>query len=119
MESDGGVFEVMVVEVVLDVDCDIVLDIEFVFVGEGVDFVDEDFDVDGGVGVLEGEDCGGEVGEGFEVFVLSVDDLDQGIDFIEDGVYVEVGVFEDVDLVGEVLDLEVYEGVGGCKIQGI
>lgn len=116
MESDGGVFEAMVAEVVLDADCDIALDIELVLVGEGVDFVDEDFDVDGGVGALEGEDCGGEAGEGFEVLVLSVDDPDQGTDLTEDGVHVEVGVFEDVDLAGEVPDLEVHEGAGGRKI---
>ena len=57
-----------------------------------------------------------EAGEGFEVLVLSVDDPDQGTDLTEDGVHVEVGVFEDVDLAGEVPDLEVHEGAGGRKI---
>ncbi|PNY24708.1 hypothetical protein TCAP_05354 [Tolypocladium capitatum] len=93
-------------ELILDADGDVALDVELEVVGEAVDLVDEDLDVDVGVVALQGEDGGVEAGDGLEVVVLRVDDPDERANLAKDGVHVEVGVLEDVYLAGEVPYLE-------------
>ncbi|GJC86578.1 hypothetical protein ColLi_09416 [Colletotrichum liriopes] len=115
VEGDGGVLEAVVRELVLDADGDVALDVELVVVGEAVDLVDEDLNVDVWVEALEVKNCGVEPRHGLEVVVLRVDDPDEGTDLAKNGVHVKVGVLEEVDLAGEVPDLVVHERSGRCQ----
>ena len=108
MEIDGCVFDAVVRKLVLDSLDDVSLDVELVVVGQAIDFVDEDFDVDVWVAGLKVEDCAVEAVDGFEVVVLSIDDPEQGTNFAEDSFKVEGGAHE-IDLAREVPDLEVHE----------
>lgn len=74
MEIDRCVFDTVVGELVLNSLHDITLDIELVVVGETIHFVNEDLDVDIRVGRLEIENGTVEAIDGFQVFVLGVDD---------------------------------------------
>lgn len=76
--------------------------------------MDEDFDVDIRVAWLKIEDCAVKAVDGFEVVVLSVNYPDQGTNFAENGIEVEGGVHE-VNLAGEVPNLEVHEGAKRCE----
>ena len=109
VEGDGRVLAAVVGELVLDADGDVALDVELVVVGEAVDLVDEDLYVDVGVRALQLEDGDVEAGDGLEVVVLGVDDPYQGSDLAKDGLHIEARVLEDVNLAGEVPDLEVHE----------
>lgn len=87
---------------------DVPLGLHFVVVRKAVDLVDEDFELDGGVDLVGFGDGQVELVEGFHVVVLGVDDEDEGAAAAEDHVAVEGGV-EEVDLSGEVPDLELDE----------
>ena len=109
MEIYGCVFDTMVGQFVLDALHYVTLDVKLVVVREAIDFVDEDFDVDVWVGWLEVQDGAIEPVDSFKVFILCVDNPNQGTNFTEDGVEIEGWVHE-INLAREVPDLEVHKG---------
>lgn len=109
VKVDWCIFDAVVGELVLDALHNVALDIELVVVRQSVHFVDEYFDVDVGVGGLKVEDCAVQAIDGFEVFVLGVDDPDQGTNFAENRIEVEGGV-KKIKLAWEVPNLEIHEG---------
>lgn len=113
MEADRSVLDTMVRKFILNALNDITLDIHLVVLGETVNLVDEDLNVDIRIGRLKVEDGVVETGDGFEILILSIDDPDQGTDFSEDGIEVE-GRVEEINLSGEIPNLKVHEGAKEC-----
>jgi hypothetical protein len=111
VEVDGVVFDAVVRELVLDALRDVALDVELVVIREAVNLVDENFDVDQGVGGCKVEDGGIKPIDSFEVIVLSVNDPDQSTNLTKDSICIEGRVHE-VNLAGEVPNLEVHERAG-------
>lgn len=122
VEGDGRVLASVVGELILDPNRDVPLDIKLVVVTKTINLVDEDLDVDVGVARLQAEDGRVETLHGLEVVILRVDDPNKGTDLAENGLHVEGRVLKDVDLAGEVPDLEVHEGsdagISGSELGG-
>jgi len=110
VEGEQGVEDVGVGEVFGDAGLDVAVDVGAEVIADGVAFVDEDFEVEVGFGGEEGGDVGVEALDGVHVFVLRVDEPDDGCAVGEGGLesgvagvcWVEGGMvcrqFEDVDV---------------------
>ena len=110
IEGEQGVEDVGIGEVFGHAGLDVAVDVGAEVVGDGVAFVDEDFEVEVGFGGEEGGDVGVQALDGVHVFVLRVDEPDDGCAVGERGLqcgvagvcWVERGMvggqFEDVDI---------------------
>lgn len=111
VEADAAVGEAVVGELVLDALADVAEGVVFVFFGQAVGFVDEDFEMEAWVELEQGAGGLDELVDGLEVFVLHVYHPDYGACGAEDGGVVEVWG-EDGEVVGEFGGFEFHEGSG-------
>lgn len=71
---------------------DVALDIELVVVGEAVNFVNEDFNVDVRIVGLKVEDGHVQAANSFKILVLSIDNPNQSTDLAEDCLHIELRI---------------------------
>ena len=103
IEIDGRIVHASILEVVLHALHDVAVVFVAAFGREGIDLVHEDGVLDVRVGLLELGVGLDETRDGILVFVLSVDDPDNGAGRVEDAFGVKVGI-EKVDLAGKIPD---------------
>ena len=76
-------------ELVLDTLHNVSLDVEFIIIGQPIYLVNENFDVDVWVRGLKVQDGIIEPINSFKIFILGIDDPNQGADLAKDGVEIK------------------------------
>lgn len=109
METDGSVFDIVIRELVLDSLHDVPLNIKHVIIGETINFVDEDLDINVWEFVMKIDDCAAEAANCFEIIILSIDNPDQCTKFTKYSIEIELR-FSEIDLARKIPYLEIHEG---------
>lgn len=109
---DRSVLVTSIAELIRDTLHDILEGIGAVLIGQTVNFVDEDFDVNARVVLLNSQDSAVETRDRVEVVILGINDPNKGAKATEDVFKIERGL-EVFKLTGEVPDLEVHERAVG------